>query len=248
MFEMMRKKQRLFSMEAASPNTKAANMTSMEQAMEKVSVSSSYSGASADIKKGRELVCEKEIKSHICLMRRKQMLSEGNRSHPTVVKIDALSSTLTLPSQEAEVKKLLRHFVRGWDIDEEIKKIQKKQRLYDGTSDDPQLHMLNKFLMKADYPAAKEDSNKAQRYIYDYPSLFQNQLDMMRRKQKRHDKLKPYVALCLSLKHGTGHFVYRQDVLRARIFSFLIFWGEKHLYLHSEARTSGRMSLSPQKM
>ena len=244
--EMMTKKALTHSYSTASPETKQAYDSSypMEAKLIKISRQLTYPGKTSDIAGARKLPKIEDIQCQIEIMKRKEMVfGEGTTSDPLVLKIRALN--LTYPNCATDIRAMFTGWAHQWNVQDTIDSGLRKQSYHDGTLSETcqQFQVLSNFCGKVYYPGIKEDRLALVEKILNYPSLFSDEFDQMKKKYSQYNRMKPLVALCLCLKHGEGHYVYRLDVLRAHIFSYLHLYGERFLYIHSEAKTSGRMSL-----
>ena len=242
----MVKSAQVHALNSASPGTKQNYEAThpMEAKFMKVTQTLTYPDASQDIRAGSQLVEHKAIEKQIQMMSRREMVfGKGSTSNRDVLQIKGLE--LHYPDSEKDIHSMLRSWTNDFNIQDKIDTALRKEAHHNGTLSNvcPEFKKLSRFYTHCFYPEIVKDYEKCLRRCIAAPSLFEKDFAAMHRKYAMYNRMKPLVALCLCLKHGEGHYVYRQDVLRAHIFSYLHLYGERFLYHHSEAKTSGRMSL-----
>mmetsp|Transcript_5519 Transcript_5519/g.9120 ORF Transcript_5519/g.9120 Transcript_5519/m.9120 type:complete len:445 (-) Transcript_5519:60-1394(-) len=154
-------------------------------------------------------------------------MEHGDRSHPNLVKLDALA--LSYPDWQrdfstAEEAQLQVHLGerRSWAFDDAYHQLVEKQRLYTGDRSHPCLIELDSLVLT--YPGWQSDVGKAEKtHLSDSSGISENVLEGMRRKQqvflgdRSHPNLVKLDALLLSYSSNLSYIGWQHDFRVAEV-------------------------------
>jgi uncharacterized membrane protein YecN with MAPEG domain len=150
-----------------------------------------YTGWRADISKLEDyhVNCPILFDDHVLVMRKKQKIHLGDRSHPQLQTIDRLKRAgLTYNGWEKDVRRAERDHVNYPILfDDHVLAMRKKQKIHLGDRSHPQLQTIDR-LKRAGltYTGWEKDVRWAEGYHVKYPILFDDHVLAMRKKQKIH--------------------------------------------------------------
>ena len=168
--------------------------------------------------------CKKAEEYHLCFpelfdgkiagMKEKQKMHNGDRSHPNLIALDAL--TLTYPRYAEDVFEAEDiHTSKPFMYKEKLFEITEKQNMYVGNRSHPRLKILdgNSF----EYPGWQQDVSKAEHYHVRFPELFKQKLIGMQEKQKMYagDRTHPNLVALDEIAKQINYPGYEQDLKEA---------------------------------
>jgi len=124
------------------------------------------------------------IERKIELMKRKQRVHDGDRSHPELVQLDALRCNYPGWNVDKATGEK-HHFECPILVPSLVKTMRRKQKLHQGNRSHPDLVKLDQ--LKCTYPDWQKDKAAVERAYTDYPILLSQSVEKLIKKQKLHE-------------------------------------------------------------
>jgi len=182
-------------------------------------LSLSYPQHLEDLREAEEIHTSKPFmfKDKLFEISERQKMFEGDRSHPRLVTLDAIS--FTYPSWEVDFAKVEHYHVRFPDLFKgKLKGMTEKQKISGGDRTHPNLMILDELALQLNYPGYQTDLKAAEKAHLNLPQEFDGRLFEIKEKQKIHEGDRSHPRLVALDNMVMTYPNWQSDYARAETF------------------------------